>query len=65
MPLGALLGGTLASLIGLDPALWVTTALVPVASRFLFTGPLPRLRDLPVREIARPPRAGEWSNFAV
>jgi MFS family permease len=65
MPLGALLGGTLASLIGLDPALWVTTALVPVASLLLFTGPLPRLRDLPVRETARPPRAGEWSNSAA
>ena len=55
MPLGALLGGTLGSLIGLDPALWVTTALVPLASLLLFTGPLPHLRDLPVREIASMP----------
>jgi predicted MFS family arabinose efflux permease len=47
IPLGALLGGTLAATVGLTPALWITTAMVPLASVFLFAGPLPGLRDLP------------------
>ncbi|HWF52738.1 MAG TPA: hypothetical protein VG294_18990 [Solirubrobacteraceae bacterium] len=40
-------GGTLAAIVGLTPALWITTAMVPLASLFLFLGPVPGLRDLP------------------
>ncbi len=47
MPLGALLGGALAGTLGLGPALWITTAMVPLGSLFLFTGPLLHLRELP------------------
>jgi predicted MFS family arabinose efflux permease len=47
MPLGALLGGALAGTLGLGPALWITTAMLPLASLFLFAGPLPRLHELP------------------
>ncbi len=53
IPLGALLGGALAGLLGLTPALWITTALVPFGGLFLVLSPLSHMRDLPTRR--RPP----------
>lgn len=47
IPLGALLGGGLASLLGLTPAMWITTAMVPLGGLFLVLSPLVRMRDLP------------------
>ncbi len=47
IPLGALLGGTLGELLGLGPALWITTAGVPLAGLVLLFSPIRRRRDLP------------------
>jgi MFS family permease len=47
IPLGALLGGTLGELLGLGPALWITTAGVPLAGLVLVFSPIRRHRDLP------------------
>ncbi|MFI9203250.1 MFS transporter [Streptomyces sp. NPDC053048] len=47
VPLGALLGGILGSVLGLRPAMWITTAAVPLAGLILFFSPLRRTRDLP------------------
>ena len=50
IPLGALLGGTLGELLGLGPALWITTAGVPLAGLVLFFSPIRRQRDLPTHQ---------------
>ena len=47
IPLGALLGGTLGQTLGLAPALWITTAGVPLAGLVLLASPIRRTRDLP------------------
>lgn len=47
IPLGALLGGTLGQTLGLTPALWITTAGVPLAGLVLLCSPIRRRRDLP------------------
>jgi MFS family permease len=47
MPLAAVLGGALATTIGLRPTMWVGTAGVVVAALVLLVGPLTRSRDLP------------------
>jgi MFS family permease len=47
IPLGAVLGGTLGELLGLGPALWITTAGVPLAGLILLFSPIRRQRDLP------------------
>jgi len=47
IPLGALLGGTLGEALGLGPALWITTAGVPLAGLVLLCSPVRRRRDLP------------------
>ncbi|MDX3003214.1 MFS transporter [Kribbella solani] len=47
IPLGALLGGTLGQTLGLTPALWITTAGVPLAALVLLASPIRRHRDLP------------------
>ncbi|WP_427895384.1 MFS transporter [Kribbella sp. GL6] len=47
VPLGALLGGTLGQVLGLTPALWITTAGVPLAGLVLLASPIRRSRDLP------------------
>lgn len=47
MPLGAVLGGALATGIGLRATLWAGTAGVLVAALVLLIGPLTRGRDLP------------------
>jgi MFS family permease len=48
MPLAAVLGGALATTIGLRPTMWVGTAGVLAAAMVLLIGPLTRRRDLPV-----------------
>jgi MFS family permease len=47
MPLAAVLGGALATVIGLRPTMWAGTAGVLVAALVLLIGPLTRGRDLP------------------
>jgi MFS family permease len=47
MPLAAVLGGALATAIGLRPTMWVGTAGVLVAALVLLAGPLTRSRNLP------------------
>ncbi len=47
MPIGALLGGVLASTLGLPAALWTTTAMVPFGAIFLYASPLRCMRELP------------------
>jgi MFS family permease len=49
IPLGALLGGIAGQLLGLTPALWITTAGVPLAGLVLLLSPIRRQRDLPTR----------------
>ncbi|GAA1509811.1 MFS transporter [Kribbella lupini] len=50
IPLGALLGGTLGQLLGLTPALWITTAGIPLAGLVLLCSPIRTHRDLPSRQ---------------
>ncbi|MFI6417331.1 MFS transporter [Streptomyces sp. NPDC050842] len=47
IPLGALLGGSLASLFGARSTMWAVTAALVAAGGFLLVGPLRGLRDLP------------------
>ena len=47
MPLGALLGGLLGTVLGLRPTVWFMTATFVLANGLLLTGPLRRHRDLP------------------
>jgi MFS family permease len=54
IPVGALLGGTLGTVLGLRPTLWVMTGLFAVTGLLLFLGPLRRLRDLPTRPADTP-----------
>ena len=57
MPLGALLGGLLATRFGIRDAMWATTGLLPLTAAFIIFSPLRRLRTLPAgpadRERAR------------
>jgi MFS family permease len=46
-PLGALLGGSLGSTIGLRPTLWIATLGAIAGVVWLFPSPVPSLRDLP------------------
>jgi MFS family permease len=48
-PIGALLAGLIANQAGTRTALWVMLGVLAVSSVMQFTGPLPRLRDLPLR----------------
>ncbi|TDW94531.1 putative MFS family arabinose efflux permease [Kribbella pratensis] len=50
IPLGALLGGTLGQTLGLTPALWITTAGVPLAGLVLLASPIRGRRDLPTHQ---------------
>ncbi|MGA5132958.1 MFS transporter [Streptomyces olivoreticuli] len=54
IPLGALLGGTLGTALGIRTAMWITTAGVPLAALILLFSPVGRSRDLPT---SRPPRS--------
>ncbi|GAA2132654.1 MFS transporter [Kitasatospora kazusensis] len=47
MPLGSILGGTLGTLIGVRPALWVAFIGSWAAGWFVFCSPLRHLRDVP------------------
>ena len=47
IPLGALIGGALASGLGLRGAMWVMTGLLIPSAAILLTGPLRHWRDLP------------------
>ncbi|GAA1215797.1 MFS transporter [Kitasatospora nipponensis] len=47
IPLGALLGGSLATGLGLLPAMWLATGAVPLAALVLWFSPLRHHRDLP------------------
>ncbi|WP_225799823.1 MFS transporter [Streptomyces sp. NK15101] len=49
-PLGALVGGLLGTAIGLRPTLWIATAGAVLAVLWLLPSPLPRMRELPLRE---------------
>ncbi|MEU3754347.1 MFS transporter [Streptomyces olivoreticuli] len=54
IPLGALLGGTLGTALGIRTAMWITTAGVPLAALILLFSPIGRSRDLPT---SRPPHS--------
>ncbi|MFJ4796552.1 MFS transporter [Kitasatospora purpeofusca] len=55
IPVGALLAGVLGTAVGLRPAMWITTAGVPLAALVLLLSPVGRVRDLPtVRRPADP-----------
>lgn len=47
IPLGALTGGTLASQLGLRPALWICVLGTWSAALFVVCSPLRRMRDMP------------------
>ena len=47
IPIGALLGGVLGTVLGLRTAMWVTTAGVPLGALILFFSPVRRVRDFP------------------
>jgi predicted MFS family arabinose efflux permease len=47
LALGTLFGGTLGTLIGVRPALWVTCGVVACSSLILYFSPIRHLRDLP------------------
>jgi hypothetical protein len=47
MPLGGLLGGSLGSVIGLRPTLWIGAVGVAVAVLPVFLSPLRTMRELP------------------
>ncbi|MFC9700455.1 MFS transporter [Streptomyces sp. NPDC056943] len=49
-PLGALTGGMLGAAIGLRPTLWIATGGAVLAVLWLLPSPLPRMRELPVKE---------------
>ena len=47
MPVGALLGGALASALGIRGGMWVMTGILPLTAMFIVFSPLRRMRDLP------------------
>ncbi|MET9223668.1 MFS transporter [Streptomyces sp. NPDC093221] len=49
-PLGALVGGTLGSAIGLRPTLWIATVGGLLSVLWLLPSPIPRIRELPDEE---------------
>jgi len=68
IPLGAMLGGVLASHLGVRTAMWIMLGGLVASTLVLFAGPLPRLRDLPDRvEVAadRVPVPGEALDASV
>jgi hypothetical protein len=46
-PLGALAGGTLGTVIGLRPTLWIATAGAVMCLVWVLPSPVPRIRELP------------------
>jgi MFS family permease len=64
LPLGALLGGALGSLIGIRPTLWVGAVGAWAAGLWVFFSPLRTMRDVPIPAWRRPhppgiPASGE------
>ena len=55
LPVGSLLGGTLGTVIGIRPALWVAAAGSSAAGLWVFFSPLRGMRDVPARARPRPP----------
>jgi MFS family permease len=55
IPLGAIAAGSLAAGLGVRPALWVMTALLPASSLFLLASPLRGMRELPTTTTAWQP----------
>ncbi len=55
IPVGALLGGTLGTVLGLRAAMWVACAGVPAAALILLFSPVGRTRSLPVSPAAALP----------
>ena len=49
MPVGALLAGALATVLGVRGALWILTALIAASGLFYLLTPMRHLRDLPQR----------------
>jgi Na+/melibiose symporter-like transporter len=58
MPLGALLGGVLATWLGVVPALWISVAGQGLAACWVTVSPLLHMRDLPDELDAAAPSAG-------
>ena len=52
MPVGALLAGTLATVLGVRGALWILTALIAASGLLYLLTPMRHLRDLPQRPAA-------------
>ncbi|HEY5396953.1 MAG TPA: MFS transporter, partial [Trebonia sp.] len=52
MPVGALLAGALATVLGVRGALWILTALIAASGLLYLLTPMRRLRDLPQRSHA-------------
>ncbi len=66
MPLGALIGGALASSLGLRDAMWITTAAIPVTGILLLCSPMARHRDLPGHRLGEaPPPAAPVNKVAT
>jgi MFS family permease len=59
IPLGALVGGTLGSVLGPRAALAITAAGVPLAALILLFSPIGRVRDLPLSPVGLTGAAGE------
>lgn len=57
IPLGALLGGTLGTVLGLRPTLWIMVVCVALAPLALLIGPAKRERDFPDHPPTVPERA--------
>jgi hypothetical protein len=54
MPVGALLAGALATVLGVRDALWILTALIACSGLLYLLTPMRHLRDLPQRSQPNP-----------
>ena len=54
MPVGALLAGALATVLGVRGALWILTALIAASGLLYLLTPMRHLRDLPQRSQPNP-----------
>jgi predicted MFS family arabinose efflux permease len=52
IPVGALLAGTLGTVLGIRPTIWTATAAVALAATILLVGPVRQSRDLPLPDPA-------------
>ncbi len=57
LPAGAILAGTLATAIGIRPAMWILTAGIALSGFVFLTTPMRRLRELPTRPACPSPAA--------